>query len=190
VAADLEAVARIHRCAAQHAYGAFLPLTWFEQRDPPALRRRWEDWWNLEHQPHADALFVAEDAGTVIGFVRVEVTTEPERAFVRSLYVDPERLRGGVGRRLLRAAAAWAADPGDKPLHLTAFWDNPHRAFYDHIGGALSSEPDRHIEADSFRRCGYQWPSAAALRDRLTQHPHRPNAIPAGPPSPVPRERG
>jgi len=59
----------------------------------------------------AGGVFVADEGGEVVGFVRVE-----DNGFVDLLYVHSEYARRGVGRALLEVASSWAVARGARKL--------------------------------------------------------------------------
>lgn len=69
-------------------------------------------------------VFVAEEDGTVVGFVGVlgRVIPEPDEsqtyAYVSDLVVMPAYRRRGLGRALLERAAAYACDTGARTLRV------------------------------------------------------------------------
>jgi GNAT superfamily N-acetyltransferase len=63
------------------------------------------------------AVFVWDEPGAPVGFCSVRVSRAPllqeaARAEITEVAVRPERRRGGVGRALVAAAAAWARERG------------------------------------------------------------------------------
>ena len=90
------------------------------------------------------AVFVAEDAaGTCVGFVGVSRFvhfTGIEQAYVGELAVAAEAEGMGVGRALLSAAEAWAAEQGFAYVALDTGTANARaRGFYEHLGYAEES---------------------------------------------------
>ena len=71
---------------------------------------------------------------------------------VETLYVLDDWRERGVGRRLMRAAAAHLVDIGCQSAFLWVLRDNPSRWFYQRLGGRPVAEAD-----DSDR-----WPKGAA----------------------------
>lgn len=63
-------------------------------------------------------VFVADDAGTVVGFIEVGIRTPADGCqnspapFVEGWYVQPDRRRGGIGRALMLAAEEWSRAQG------------------------------------------------------------------------------
>src|SRR5262249_30675853 len=66
----------------------------------------WEsDWAEIERNMKDGAVFVAEDAGAVVGFLEASAA-EPERWHVETVHVRPAHRREGVAKEMLRACAA------------------------------------------------------------------------------------
>lgn len=94
--------------------------------------------------PGTDAheIFVVERASTVIGFVLVELLDPKKgnaglgrRAHIDTLVVAASARRGGCGRRLIDAAAAWAKARRAEELLLTVWAGNDDaERFYERIG--------------------------------------------------------
>jgi GNAT superfamily N-acetyltransferase len=71
---------------------------------------------NREH-----GLFVAEEAGRVVGWIHVtrsETLTDAPLAEIDALIVDAQARSRGVGRRLVAAAETWAASRGHETLRV------------------------------------------------------------------------
>ncbi len=87
---------------------------------------------------------VAEVDGAVAGFLTVE-PAGPGQVELTRFYVDPERRRSGVGRRLLEAAIAASRSAGARSMLVNVFADNAiGRAFYEREGFRLQRlEPTR-----------------------------------------------
>lgn len=86
------------------------------------------------------AVFVAEDRGTVVGFVSVternHFTGEVE-GYVGELALADTGTRSGIGRALMAAAEAWARGRGLRRLSLeTGAANRAARAFYAALGYA------------------------------------------------------
>jgi ribosomal protein S18 acetylase RimI-like enzyme len=85
----------------------------------------------------------AAGAPAVIGAVALRIFDTPDdpamvprrRAHVETLVVDRRHRRGGVGRRLMEAAAAWARARGAVEVVLTVWSGNREaEAFYRRLG--------------------------------------------------------
>ena len=78
------------------------------------------------------AVFVAEEAGAIVGFVEVGLRShadgcDPSRAvgFVEGWYVEPAFQRRAIGRALIAAAEAWSREHGARELASDTWLDNP-----------------------------------------------------------------
>ena len=113
-----------------------------------ALQRRALDVWEGDREllaVHRDALAIprawidegkvrvaVDDDGRALGLA---VAVEDE---LDSIYVDPDRTGGGVGRLLVEDAAAQARRTGAQALHTTA--NRNSLAFYERVGFAATGE--------------------------------------------------
>ncbi len=88
--------------------------------------------------------WVAERGGAILGYA----TTSPAKdewlpppdgaGELTNLYLDPDAIGSGVGRRLYEHAAADLRERGFNPLVVWAFRDNPlARRFYERMGLAI-----------------------------------------------------
>lgn len=72
----------------------------------------------------------AADDGSLIGF-SVVIPTDDRVHELDGLFVEPDHLRGGVGRALVQDAAERAARAGAELLEVTA---GPAQGFYEKVG--------------------------------------------------------
>jgi len=86
-------------------------------------------------------LLVAEDERGIVGTVQLRIYDAPatavpcRRGYVEDLVVDSARRGSGVGRALMRAAAARAREAGAEQLLLTVWRGNEDaRRFYERLG--------------------------------------------------------
>jgi len=91
--------------------------------------------------PHyliAEHGMVAEEAGRPVGYVIVSV--EDDRAFLRDLFVEPDRFRQGIGTVLFEEAVRFARERGAKSINLSG--DPNAIGFYVRMGmRQVGSEP-------------------------------------------------
>lgn len=102
----------------------------------------------IKRHPHA-AVFVAEDAGRIVG--RLSVARDPHPASFHvadlGLMVAVRHRRQGIGRALLERAVEWAADSRVRKLELHVFPHNePAIALYESFG----------FVREGFRRAHYR----------------------------------
>jgi GNAT superfamily N-acetyltransferase len=91
--------------------------------------------------------WVADDGGTILGYATTSPAKDewlppPEGAGeVTNLYLEPDAIGTGVGRRLYEHAVNDLRGRGFNPLVIWAFRDNPRaRRFYERMGLALDAE--------------------------------------------------
>jgi ribosomal protein S18 acetylase RimI-like enzyme len=86
-----------------------------------------------------DLPLVAEDSRRAVGLAWARIgSNDPTTATLYQVWVDPEFRRGGIGRRLLDAALAWAQDAGATTMVLSvACGPDSAIEFYRRAGFAL-----------------------------------------------------
>ncbi|MFC5736178.1 GNAT family N-acetyltransferase [Sinirhodobacter huangdaonensis] len=126
-AADRAAIARIWHASAGHGGAPNLPSPSFlRERVEAALGTLWPE------------VTVAEEAGEVVAFLALA----PARGVLEEIFVQPDRIGQGLGRRLLDLAKRRM--PGGFTLYTWA-QNAPARAFYERAGLVLTQE-GRHPE--------------------------------------------
>lgn len=76
---------------------------------------------------------------------------------VETLYVLDDWRERGVGRRLMRAAAAHLVDSGCKSAFVWVLRDNPSRWFYQRIGGKPAAEQTVRIAGQDVAQTAFIW---------------------------------
>ena len=133
---DWAAVAAVHAASWRSAYRGIYSDSYLDDEAPEERRSFWRAAL-AEWDPELDAVFLAEEAGEAVGFACVRREAEAAGPLLDNLHVLPERKGEGIGRRLIRAAAAWLAakEPG-AALRLGVWKDNvAARRFYARLGG-------------------------------------------------------
>lgn len=113
---------------------------------------------------------VAEEHSEIRGFVCVFGDDDPEwGSLVDNLHVRLDAHKQGIGGRLLREAAAWAAAnyPG-RGLYLWVMQANDNaQRFYEHLGGAnVGAEVRGNAERGPAHVFRYAWPDPGAIKAR------------------------
>ncbi|QRP47372.1 GNAT family N-acetyltransferase [Amycolatopsis sp. FDAARGOS 1241] len=112
--------------------------------------------------------WVAAPAGTPVAYLVADVVDG--NGHVEQVSVRPSHARRGLGRRLIDAAAAWAASRGLPALTLTTFRDVPWNApYYARLGfrvlPAAAWGPElRAIREHEAARGLDRWPRVAMIR--------------------------
>lgn len=147
VAADVDAVARLHVAVWQAAYRGLLPDAFL---DAISIERRAAMWRQIVER-HASPALVAEQDGRIVGFVvggrsRDEDAHVGVTAEITAIYVAPDRWNSGAGAQLMQAALAVLRNQGFQEVTLWVLRDNERaRRFYELAG----FEPDGGEKVDA-----------------------------------------
>ncbi|HET7045089.1 MAG TPA: GNAT family N-acetyltransferase [Gaiellaceae bacterium] len=145
---DADGIARVHSRGWEVGYAHVFPAGPLRQgiSDP----RRWRE--RLAQPTPGHVVFVADDAGTVLGFANVGAERGTGACGeLYGLYVDPDRWGEGIGAALLAAGEAELAAAGREDAVLWVLEDNPRaRRFYERGGWSAdgASKQDRFLETD------------------------------------------
>ena len=168
VAADAEAIARVHVTAWQEAYRGILPETFLASL---SIERRQEMWTTIlaGTQPSPGNFVLTDRSGTVVGFSSAGRAREPRAVFegeLYSIYLLALFHGKGFGRSLFRAAANSLLQSGVGSMMLWVLKDNPTRGFYQHLGGVVDGEQSTEIGSQAYLEIAYKWPDLSGwLRD-------------------------
>ncbi|MGE0224688.1 MAG: N-acetyltransferase family protein [Acetobacteraceae bacterium] len=88
---------------------------------------------------------------------------------VETLYVLDDWRDRGVGRRLMRAAAAHLAEVGCKSAYLWVLRDNPSRWFYERLGGRAVAEAAIQVGGQQVIQVAFVWDPIEKLLAPSTQ---------------------
>ncbi|ONG57243.1 GNAT family N-acetyltransferase [Pseudoroseomonas deserti] len=167
--ADAPAIAAVHVAAWRSAYAGLLPDLYLaglsEARLATVYRR------GLVERRDGEALFVAiardtpDGPGQVVGFAsggkaRRSGLAEGE---IATLYVLDDWRDQGIGRRLLRAAAAHLAAIGCHSAMLWVLTENPARWFYQHLGGRRVAVELTRVGGSAVEQTAMLWDPIALL---------------------------
>lgn len=165
--ADADRIADLLADGWRDAYARFMPAGYLaRQSDRVHRRAEIAEWLDDDFDAAAEAIFVAEEQGDVLGFIHMTLGDKGNlgaTGVVNLLYVDATRHGRGIGRSLMAAGARWLLDTRPGPLALSAFKLNPHRAFYAALGGAECSEITHMVAGTQLVSVLYRWADPAAL---------------------------
>jgi len=171
--ADAAAIAAVHRESWRTTYAGILPLDVIAAQ----AGRRTEAVWQrrLEATGPAQATFVAESDGTVIGFANcgdARHQLEGIEAEIYALYVLQDHQRRGAGRALVSACARHFVRQAQFGFYLWVLKANRARLFYEAMGGAeMGEKVERVGRLHSFAQVAYGWHDLAALVSPDGEHP-------------------
>ena len=164
-AGDAEAIAALHADSWRRTYRGMMSDAFL---DGGALEDRRRVWHERLGTPNADRLVVvADDGSRIVGFICAFARDHAEwGAYVDNLHVVHDSQGRGVGRALMRHAAAWICQtqPGAGVYLWVMEANAPARTFYDRLG-ARNVETVQHPDpgGGSAPNCRYVWPDARLL---------------------------
>lgn len=137
--ADAPAIARLNVRVWRSTYQDLATPAAYAALDEPKRLAHWQE--KLQ-QPGTALVLLAESAGQLVGFCRVDAPSHPqfgEHAEIKSLFVSDEHQRQGIGRRLLGAAAREMQRLGYRSIALGVVEGNDSAMrFYQALGGAAA----------------------------------------------------
>jgi ribosomal protein S18 acetylase RimI-like enzyme len=165
---DAPALASVHLRSWAQSYRSLMPDAALDaMTSQAALDRRAQFWHKLLHKGR-EIVFVAVQGGEVVGFASGTTGTFLTDDFmadaeVFTLYLLNSAQGQGSGRALLRAMAAELAAQGAHSLLLWVLANNPARAFYEHLGGAVVGERQETVKGAVLEEVAYGWSDLRAL---------------------------
>lgn len=148
LASDAETIAMLHAASMRDAYSNVLDAAYLAGPIEEERRVHWES--ELVAAAAGKRVVLAEDQGNAVGFICVRWPGDPIwGAWVNNLHVSCASRGKGVGKQLLRAAAAWVTGIDvQSGLHLWVFEANePALSFYKHLGGEVVEKSCSQIPA-------------------------------------------
>lgn len=118
---------------------------------------------------------VSQDrSGQIVGFAlggpeRVQVSEYEGELF--ALYILPDYLRIGIGRRLLLSMAGCLLAQGMHSMVIWVLADNPARKFYQAMGGVFVKQQPITIGSTTLPEVAYGWKDLNALLQAFESHP-------------------
>ena len=156
---DAAAMGRMHVDSARAAYAGILPADHLAGLDPADRARRWR-----EALLAGDRAFVALEGTRLIGLADGGRSRDAGLSCdgeLYAIYVDPARLRGGVGRALFLAVAGMLHAEGFASMMLWVLKANPACRFYERLGGEILHERQAVIGGATCDELAYGWRSLA-----------------------------
>jgi ribosomal protein S18 acetylase RimI-like enzyme len=138
--ADAHAIGALAARAWRAAYAGLLTSDILTRLDADEQGDEWAGY--LSELPTHDRVWVVEPTGVVCGFARTGPCPDADlpagAGEVHGLYLDPDRIGTGLGRRLYGHAVADLAERGHDPIVVWHFAENRRAArFYERAGFVL-----------------------------------------------------
>ena len=158
---DAAGIAAVHVAAWQAAYAGILPEAFLA-----GMSRRRQAAYYHARIVAGPGVFVAADPA-VVGFATAGRPRTPGLGDgeVETLYVLDDWREQGVGRGLLRAAAAHLHGAGCGSMFLWVLRDNPSRWFYQRMGGRAAMESNVRVAGTAVPQIAFVWDPIGPLLD-------------------------
>ncbi|MEM6761879.1 MAG: GNAT family N-acetyltransferase [Pseudomonadota bacterium] len=151
---DARGLADVHDAAWRYAYRGVLPGAELERM----IARRGPEWWARALRRKVP-IVVLEAEAKVRGYVtygRSRMRSLPYRAEVYELYLQPEYIGVGFGRRLFRTVQQRLARRGHSTLVVWCLSENRSAcAFYERLGGRAVAEANEPFESSTVAKTAY-----------------------------------
>ena len=151
---DAADIAAVHDAAWRFAYRGILPGAELERM----IARRGPDWWRRAVARRVP-IVVLEVGAQVRGYITYgasRMRTLPYRAEVYELYIQPEFIGAGFGRRLFRTVQQRLARRGHDALVVWCLKDNLEAcSFYERLGGRVVASANEPFESAEISKVAY-----------------------------------
>jgi ribosomal protein S18 acetylase RimI-like enzyme len=165
-AADAPGIARVHVDTWRSTYQGIVPQAFLDSLDLDARAKQWEEWLGRE----GVHVFVAEDAGTICGFISggilrdgVDVAAQNYDSEIYALYVLAASQGRGAGRELMRALGHRLVQEGFVRPVVWALEENPWCGFYERLGGRRVAQKTIEIGGAELSDIAYGWEEIGLL---------------------------
>jgi GNAT superfamily N-acetyltransferase len=156
-AGDARPIAQVRVDAWRTTYRGLIPDAYLDGMSVDASEAHWRR--ILEAAPNRTSVFVAEQAQGVVGFAAGLMLDPPKQgcdAELTAIYLDNDRRRTGIGRRLVGSVAAAQRSFGATSLLTWVIAGNrPARAFYEALGAELVVEQPFQWDGMDLIEAGY-----------------------------------
>jgi len=173
---DAAAIGAVHVSAWRSAYAGILPDTYLANLSSPRTAARY-----LKGIEAGGGIFVAtisgQDAGPpgtpprIVGFTTASPVTTPNPIAdgeIETIYVLDDFRDRGLGRKLMRGAAAYLVAAGCTSAFVWVLRDNPSRWFYQRLGGRPTMEQPIQFAGRDLIQTAYLWSPIETLTKAVT----------------------
>lgn len=166
---DSAGIAHVQVTSYRTAYKDFFPPRYFEQMTQAEQTQEWRAW--LSDELHEPIRIAENEAGEIIGYAFGKKHLTAFEGFdseLVALHVLPNAQHNGIGSKLFFAIADELKTSGANSLMLWTIKENPVRAFYERLGGALIGEKSYDVDDMTVTKVAYGWKNMNELIEQLS----------------------
>lgn len=155
---DVPSVAKIHMDVWKDTYEGIVPSEVLSERNYEELEDSWLD--RIFDDPDTkEIMLVAENEdGEVVGFIVASTDGQDSyESMIKSIYVNEEYQRQGIGTMLFQAAIERLVEENINNLIVWTYKDNKNRKFYEKMGGKLFKEATVEVNGRKVDKISYVW---------------------------------
>lgn len=172
---DAQPIAALHAASWQNTYAKVLQPKYLSEIVPVERKALWQQ--RLSQPALTQRALVALESDQLVGFVCAFIDEHPTLgSYLENLHVAKHAQGRGIGRRLLREAAALCARHATGPaLYLSVNQDNDRaQRFYLSLGATNSAAAVwKAPDGSAVPTYRFEWPSVTELAGAVTAHGHR-----------------
>ncbi len=168
-APDATGIARVRVTSWQAAYRGLIAQETLEQLSVEETSQ-WVEAAIRRNAPGRCSLVAQEPAGQIVGFALGGPERSQDPAYsgeLYALYLLPEYVGIGIGKRLLLSMADCLLQKGMFSMLIWVLAQNPARKFYEALGGIYLREQLITIGQESLLEVAYGWKDLAGLIERF-----------------------
>jgi ribosomal protein S18 acetylase RimI-like enzyme len=162
---DATFIARVEIETYRSTYGGILPESYLSTLSVEEQKKAWIR--RLKERGTFILVSEDEETGKIFGFIYAGPARKHDpdhRGEVYAIYILPEHQRAGIGRTLIRSAAASLSRMGIHSLLIWVLSANPARKFYAALGGQYLRSTRHHVDGITQEGVAYGWKNIAVLQ--------------------------
>lgn len=121
--------------------------------------------WHTILTKQCDNVFVADNGGVVVGFASVGKNRDDNNydSELYAIYLLQQYQHNNIGRRLMKAAAAYLHTCGYRSMSVWVLADNNSKQFYERLGGKEFDRKEIEIGKQKLIEVAYGWEDVSVL---------------------------
>jgi GNAT superfamily N-acetyltransferase len=165
---DASGIAKVHVDCWRSTYDGIVPADFLADLSYDESERFWSEILSDSNIP--GFVYVAvNDEGQIVGYIAGGPEREENPLYkgeLYSVYILRQFQRQGIGRSLISAASKKLLQSGLKSVMLWTLAVNPHRGFFETLGGQVVSEATIELGGSRLVQVAYGWSDVSELTEK------------------------